>query len=232
MKELDQFLHGQLAGVRTGNSFDGGLLHRLPLENAFGRHWFLSADGAGPRRFRPISCGSRGGRTRAPRPRWFTTTSWTKRKFGAIGAPRRREYGATAAVLLGDALFAHALNLATQFPTTEICSAVSESNASGLRRRNHADAAPRLGRTSRAPITSGSSTSRPPNYFAYRASSGATRRVSRPDIVEAVADSPGTSESRTQIYDDLATFLVRRNALEKPSAGSRQRKTHRCRCCS
>ena len=38
-----------------------------------------------------------------------------------------REYGSTAAVLLGDALFAHALNLATQFPTTEICSAVSES---------------------------------------------------------------------------------------------------------
>lgn len=38
-----------------------------------------------------------------------------------------REYGATAAVLLGDALFAHALHLATQFPTTEICEAVSES---------------------------------------------------------------------------------------------------------
>src|SRR5476651_1808207 len=38
-----------------------------------------------------------------------------------------REYGATAAVLLGDALFAHALNLATQFPTTEICAAVSDS---------------------------------------------------------------------------------------------------------
>ena len=38
-----------------------------------------------------------------------------------------RAYGPTAAVLLGDALFAHALNLATQFPTTEICSAVSES---------------------------------------------------------------------------------------------------------
>jgi octaprenyl-diphosphate synthase len=38
-----------------------------------------------------------------------------------------REYGSTAAVLLGDVLFAHALNLATQFPTTEICSAVSES---------------------------------------------------------------------------------------------------------
>ncbi|HEY1109949.1 MAG TPA: polyprenyl synthetase family protein [Opitutaceae bacterium] len=38
-----------------------------------------------------------------------------------------REYGATAAVLLGDALFAHALHLATQFPTTEICAAVSDS---------------------------------------------------------------------------------------------------------
>jgi octaprenyl-diphosphate synthase len=38
-----------------------------------------------------------------------------------------REYGPTAAVLLGDALFAHALHLATQFPTAEICAAVSES---------------------------------------------------------------------------------------------------------
>ena len=38
-----------------------------------------------------------------------------------------REYGMTAAVLLGDALFAHALHLATQFPTTEVCAAVSES---------------------------------------------------------------------------------------------------------
>ncbi len=38
-----------------------------------------------------------------------------------------REYGATAAVLLGDALFSHALNLATQFPTTEVCQAVSDS---------------------------------------------------------------------------------------------------------
>jgi octaprenyl-diphosphate synthase len=38
-----------------------------------------------------------------------------------------REFGSAAAVLLGDALFAHALHLATQFPTTEICAAVSES---------------------------------------------------------------------------------------------------------
>jgi octaprenyl-diphosphate synthase len=38
-----------------------------------------------------------------------------------------RHYGSNAAVLLGDALFAHALHLATQFPTTEVCAAVSES---------------------------------------------------------------------------------------------------------
>lgn len=38
-----------------------------------------------------------------------------------------RKYGATAAVLLGDALFAHALFLAARFPTTAVCQAVSES---------------------------------------------------------------------------------------------------------
>lgn len=38
-----------------------------------------------------------------------------------------REFGPTPAVLLGDALFAHGLHLATQFPTTEICAAVTES---------------------------------------------------------------------------------------------------------
>jgi len=38
-----------------------------------------------------------------------------------------REFGTTAAVLLGDALFSHALHLAAQFPTTEVCHLVSES---------------------------------------------------------------------------------------------------------
>ncbi len=38
-----------------------------------------------------------------------------------------RAYGPAAAVLLGDALFAHALNLATQFPGTEVSVAVSEA---------------------------------------------------------------------------------------------------------
>lgn len=38
-----------------------------------------------------------------------------------------RQYGPAAAVLLGDALFAHALHLAALFPTTEVCRSVSES---------------------------------------------------------------------------------------------------------
>lgn len=38
-----------------------------------------------------------------------------------------RSYGPEAAVLLGDALFAHALHLAAQFPTTLVCLAVAES---------------------------------------------------------------------------------------------------------
>lgn len=38
-----------------------------------------------------------------------------------------RQYGPEAAVLLGDALFAHALHLAAQFPTAEVCYAVSDS---------------------------------------------------------------------------------------------------------
>ena len=38
-----------------------------------------------------------------------------------------RKFGSTAAVLLGDALFSHALHLAAQFPTNEVCHMVSES---------------------------------------------------------------------------------------------------------
>jgi octaprenyl-diphosphate synthase len=42
-------------------------------------------------------------------------------------ASATRSFGPEAAVLLGDALFAHALHLAAQFPTTLVCSAVAES---------------------------------------------------------------------------------------------------------
>lgn len=38
-----------------------------------------------------------------------------------------RQYGSEAAVLLGDALFSHALHLAAQFPTPEVCLTVADS---------------------------------------------------------------------------------------------------------
>lgn len=38
-----------------------------------------------------------------------------------------KKYGNATAVLLGDALFSHAVYLATQFPTTEVCQRVAES---------------------------------------------------------------------------------------------------------
>jgi len=38
-----------------------------------------------------------------------------------------KKYGNATAVLLGDALFSHAVFLATQFPTTEVCQRVAES---------------------------------------------------------------------------------------------------------
>jgi len=38
-----------------------------------------------------------------------------------------RRYGADAAVLLGDALLAHAVHVAAQFPSTEICRVVSDA---------------------------------------------------------------------------------------------------------
>jgi octaprenyl-diphosphate synthase len=38
-----------------------------------------------------------------------------------------RKFGPSAAVLIGDALFAHALHLASEFPTTEVCREVSAS---------------------------------------------------------------------------------------------------------
>jgi octaprenyl-diphosphate synthase len=38
-----------------------------------------------------------------------------------------RQFGPEAAVLLGDALFAHALHLASSFPTTAVCAAVAEA---------------------------------------------------------------------------------------------------------
>lgn len=40
-----------------------------------------------------------------------------------------KKFGSSAAVLIGDVLFAHALKLAAEFPTTEVCQAVAQATA-------------------------------------------------------------------------------------------------------
>jgi len=40
-----------------------------------------------------------------------------------------RKFGSAAAVLIGDVLFSHALKLASEFPTTEVCRAVAQATA-------------------------------------------------------------------------------------------------------
>ena len=40
-----------------------------------------------------------------------------------------KKFGASAAVLIGDVLFSHALKLAAEFPTTEVCRAVAQATA-------------------------------------------------------------------------------------------------------
>jgi octaprenyl-diphosphate synthase len=45
-----------------------------------------------------------------------------------------KKFGPAAAVLIGDVLFSHALELAAEFDTNEICRSVAQATASGLRR--------------------------------------------------------------------------------------------------
>ena len=117
-----------------------------------------------------------------------------------------REYGAEAAVLLGDALFSHALNLATQFPTTEVCAAVSESTRKvcageiiqTLRRGStnitHADY--------RRVIDLKTA-----ELFRVSCFLGSRLAGYAPEFVKAASDFGRHLDIAYQIYDDLADFF-------------------------
>ncbi len=125
-----------------------------------------------------------------------------------------REFGPTAAVLLGDALFAHALHLATDFPTSEVCAAVSEST----RRVCAGEIVQTLRR--------GSTDVTPADYqriielktaelFRVSCFLGARLGGSEPGYVEA-ADRFGRHLGVAyQIYDDLADFFGREDSIGK-----------------
>ena len=117
-----------------------------------------------------------------------------------------REYGATAAVLLGDALFAHALHLATQFPTTEICAAVSDSTrrvcageiVQTLRRRST-----NITRADYQRIVD----LKTAELFRVSCLLGAKLAGFAPDFVEAASRFGRHLGIAYQIYDDLVDFF-------------------------
>jgi octaprenyl-diphosphate synthase len=125
-----------------------------------------------------------------------------------------REYGPTAAVLLGDALFAHALHLATEFPTTEVCAAVSESTrrvcageiVQTLRRRS-TDLTPADYRRIIDLKTA--------ELFRVSCHLGARLAGSGPGYVEACGRFGRHLGVAYQIYDDLADFFGKEEKIGK-----------------
>jgi octaprenyl-diphosphate synthase len=125
-----------------------------------------------------------------------------------------REYGPTTAVLLGDALFAHALHLATHFATTEVCAAVSESTrrvcageiVQGLR-RGSTDLTPaeyqRIIELKTAEL------------FRLSCSLGSRLSGSEAGYVHASDRFGRHLGIAYQIYDDLADFYGREEAIGK-----------------
>jgi len=125
-----------------------------------------------------------------------------------------REYGSTAAVLLGDALFAHALHLATQFPTTEVCAAVSEST----RRVCAGEIAQTLRRGS-VDITRADYERmidlKTAELFRVSCFLGSRLAGLEPDFVEAAACFGRHLGIAYQIYDDLTDFFGEENRVGK-----------------
>jgi octaprenyl-diphosphate synthase len=125
-----------------------------------------------------------------------------------------REYGSTAAVLLGDALFAHALHLATQFPTTEICAAVSEST-----RRVCAGEIVQTLRRGSTNITRADYQRivdlKTAELFRVSCFLGARLAGYAPDFVEAASRFGRHLGIAYQIYDDLVDFFGEEKRIGK-----------------
>jgi octaprenyl-diphosphate synthase len=125
-----------------------------------------------------------------------------------------REYGASAAVLLGDALFAHALHLAAQFPTTEVCAAVSEST-----RRVCAGEIVQTLRRGSTNITRADYQRivdlKTAELFRVSCFLGARLAGSSDDYIEAVSRFGRHLGIAYQIYDDLVDFFGEEERIGK-----------------
>jgi octaprenyl-diphosphate synthase len=125
-----------------------------------------------------------------------------------------RKFGSSAAVLLGDALFAHALNLAANFPTTEICAAVSASTrrvcageiVQTLRRGSTAVTLAEYRRIIELKTA---------ELFRVSCVLGASLAGFSPDYTEAVGEFGRHLGIAFQIYDDLADFFGEEERIGK-----------------
>lgn len=125
-----------------------------------------------------------------------------------------REYGPTPAVLLGDALFAHGLYLAAQFPTTEVCAAITESTrrvcageiVQSLRRRSTD-----ITRADYQRIVE----LKTAELFRVSCFFGARLAGSEPGYVEAASRFGQHLGAAYQIYDDLVDFFGEETRIGK-----------------
>lgn len=125
-----------------------------------------------------------------------------------------RAFGSASAVLLGDALFAHALNLATQYPTTEVCAAVSEST-----RRVCAGEIVQTLRRGSVEVTRSDYRRiielKTAELFRVSCFLGARLAGSEPAYVEAVSSFGRHLGIAYQIYDDLVDFFGEETLIGK-----------------
>lgn len=125
-----------------------------------------------------------------------------------------REFGPTSAVLLGDTLFARGVHLATQFPTTEICAAVTESArrvcageiVQTLRRRSI-----NITRADYQRIVD----LKTAELFRVSCFLGARLAGSEPGYVEAASSFGRHLGIAYQIYDDLVDFFGEETRIGK-----------------
>jgi len=125
-----------------------------------------------------------------------------------------REYGPEAAVLLGDALFAHALHLASLFPTPAICRAVSDSTRKvcageiiqTLRRRSSAVSLSDYRRVIDLKTA---------ELFRLSCSLGSELGRYSPEFVSAAARYGRQLGIAYQMYDDLADFFGHEKRIGK-----------------
>lgn len=123
-------------------------------------------------------------------------------------------YGADVAVLLGDALFAHALRLAAEFPTVAVCRAVSEAT----RQVCSGEIAQTFARGETAlslPAYYRMIDLKTAELFSVSARLGAFLRGGKPEIVEAISGFARELGVAYQLYDDVADFLGREELAGK-----------------